>query len=95
MSDEIPKPIEVKESVQDMTNRLLCDGYVWNPLLKFPRNLPCPCDSGKKFKACHLSQLPPVVPPKAAEQIREAMRMPEAVKFVEDPTSEEVTIPNA
>jgi len=92
---EIPKPIEVKESIQDQTNRLLSQGYVWNPLLKFPRNLKCPCESGKKFKHCHLSGIPPVIPPDAAKKIAEAMKLPESVKFVEDPTSEEVTIPNA
>lgn len=28
-------------------------GFVLNPLRKFPRNLPCPCGSQKKFKKCH------------------------------------------
>lgn len=26
-------------------------GYVWNPLKQY-RNLPCPCDSGRKTKVC-------------------------------------------
>ena len=25
----------------------------FNPLDSFPRNSPCPCNSGKKFKKCH------------------------------------------
>lgn len=32
----------------------LTDGSQWNPWLNFPRNEPCPCKSGKKFKKCHL-----------------------------------------
>jgi hypothetical protein len=27
-------------------------GYTENPMLEFPRNDRCPCDSGKKFKKC-------------------------------------------
>lgn len=34
-----------------------------NPLLRFSRNAHCICGSGKKFKACHLHQLPGMVPP--------------------------------
>ncbi len=34
---------------------------IYNPLKKFPRNLPCPCLSGKKFKNCHLNLIAPVI----------------------------------
>lgn len=34
------------------------EGYLSNPLLKFPRNDPCPCKSGKKFKKCCLPKQP-------------------------------------
>lgn len=27
-------------------------GRAWNPLVNFPRNAPCFCESGKKFKKC-------------------------------------------
>ena len=30
---------------------------VENPFREFPRNSPCPCESGKKFKNCHLSSM--------------------------------------
>ena len=33
-------------------------GYEPNPLFKYPRNLPCFCGSGIKFKKCHLSKIP-------------------------------------
>lgn len=34
------------------------EGMVWNPLRSYPRNAPCVCGSGKKFKGCHLQELP-------------------------------------
>lgn len=37
-------------------------GYEWNKMRSLPRNGPCICDSGKKFKKCCLDKLPPVVP---------------------------------
>jgi hypothetical protein len=33
------------------------EGYEWNKWLKWGRNDPCPCLSGKKFKKCHLPHL--------------------------------------
>lgn len=54
-------------------------GYAWNPLRQIPRNNPCPCRSGRKFKACCLNTLPPVVPEKAAEIYREQMNRPELI----------------
>ena len=30
----------------------------FNPLLDYPRNAPCICDSGKKFKKCHGPLIP-------------------------------------
>lgn len=35
----------------------LSPGYDWNPFYNFPRNLPCPCGSKKKFKKCCLQKL--------------------------------------
>lgn len=37
-------------------------GFIRNPLLRFPRNKKCPCNSGKKFKHCHLNVLPYAIP---------------------------------
>jgi hypothetical protein len=51
-------------------------GFTYNPLLKLPRNSPCPCRSDKKFKACCLSTLPQVVPTADAEKFAEAMKRP-------------------
>jgi hypothetical protein len=36
----------------------LKEGNAWNPLLNYPRNSPCFCNSGKKFKKCHLDTIP-------------------------------------
>lgn len=43
----------------------LPEGFMWNPLLKLPRNSPCPCKSGKKFKKCHLPKMTRMLPLKA------------------------------
>lgn len=32
-----------------------------NPMLEYPRNLPCPCQSGKKFKKCCYLTMPEYV----------------------------------
>lgn len=37
------------------------EGFQWNPVSSFPRNAPCPCGSGIKFKKCHLSKISPVI----------------------------------
>lgn len=42
-------------------------GFMWNPLRKIPRNMPCPCGSGKKFKKCHYLAMPAVLPENAFE----------------------------
>ncbi len=60
------------------------EGLVWNPLVALPRNMPCPCASGKKFKSCHLPNLPRVVPKDLAAQYGLAMKNPELVRFIND-----------
>lgn len=37
------------------------EGGAWNPLLNYPRNLPCLCGSGFKFKVCCNGKLPRAV----------------------------------
>lgn len=53
----------------------------WNPLLNYPRNNPCPCKSGKKFKKCHLNLLPVAVPAKEAKLFREIMAKQQEIVF--------------
>lgn len=54
-------------------------GFVWNPLVQLPRNRPCPCLSGLKFKACCLPRLPKVVLQKDADAFKEQMAKPDLV----------------
>ncbi len=54
-------------------------GYAWNPLRKLPRNKPCPCRSGLKFKRCCLANLQPIIPESAAEAYKEQMAKPDLV----------------
>jgi hypothetical protein len=54
-------------------------GFVWNPIRTYPRNNPCPCRSGQKFKACCLNRLPPAVPEELARQYREQMKKPDLI----------------
>lgn len=46
-----------------------------NPLLKFPRNSPCMCNSGKKFKLCHLGLLPRMVTMDMAADAKRVLSM--------------------
>jgi hypothetical protein len=64
-------------------------GFQWNPLLTLPRNRPCPCLSGKKFKVCCIGHLPKVVPEKLADEYREQMNKPDLV-FLTPENQEEV-----
>jgi len=42
--------------------RVVKGGLSTNPITKLPRNMRCPCHSGKRFKACCLLDTPPYVP---------------------------------
>jgi hypothetical protein len=57
-------------------------GMEWNPLKGLPRNRPCPCRSGKKFKACHLDKLPPAVPEKLAKVYRDMIASGKEIRFI-------------
>lgn len=48
-------------------------GYVWNPTLNYPRNSPCFCKSGKKFKKCCLSLIPPTCTKEKALEFKQAI----------------------
>ncbi len=45
-------------------------GYVFNPMRKYPRNEPCYCNSGLKYKKCCLNTDPLAIPLAAAEIAR-------------------------
>ncbi len=45
----------------------------FNPLTRYPRNLPCFCGSTRKAKACCLGKLQPTVEPHQVQPLREAM----------------------
>ena len=51
-------------------------GFKFNPLLRLPRKMPCPCQSQKKFKTCCLPKLPPVIRSEDAEMIEAQMGRP-------------------
>lgn len=61
-------------------------GFAWNPLLTLPRNIPCPCGGGKKFKHCHLPNMPRAIPEKLATEWAKELKKVDAtqVKFTED-----------
>lgn len=63
-------------------------GYTWNPLRTLPRNNACPCRSGKKFKACCLNSLAPVVTEEDAANIRVQMAKPDLVFMTKDNQSQ-------
>ena len=46
-------------------------GAAFNPLLRYPRNLPCTCGSDFKFKVCCYKKLPRCVPADWARAIQE------------------------
>src|SRR6185312_1315548 len=49
-------------------------GFAWNPLLTLPRNMNCPCKSGRKFKHCHLNLLPRVIKQDFVETYKQQMK---------------------
>ena len=53
--------------------------HTWNPLKKLPRNMKCPCLSGKKFKTCCMIKLPTLVTKEAAARYRAQMAKPDLV----------------
>lgn len=69
---EEPPQIVINKAVRALSSReskerqrmvmTLTAGWQWNPLLKTPRNKPCPCGKPVKFKECCLPKLPRAVP---------------------------------
>ena len=63
---DLKKPSKAMRSVNE--------GYSWNPLTSFPRNAPCPCNSGKKFKKCHEGNIPIAIKSEDSEKVRRLMK---------------------
>lgn len=99
MNEPTPEQVEkIVEAIKDQDNPVkwkpsLCmrlkPGFEWNPLLKIPRNAPCPCDSGKKFKHCHLVNMPRAVPEAFAKEYRAGMKQVDLLRFVEEAKPED------
>ncbi len=51
----------------------LNEGFTWNPLRKYPRNLTCFCGSGAKFKKCHEGKIPNAVTPVQAARLQKLL----------------------
>jgi len=71
---------KVKTERGDLVDRSrICFGLrpntAWNPLKKYPRNAPCFCGSGKKFKVCHYGKIKDVVSGEDAKQIEADMKL--------------------
>lgn len=69
---------EWKKKFKPYTKKPL-PGFAYNPLRTLPRNLLCPCLSGKKFKVCHLRLLPEIIPEKLANEYAEKMKRPKLI----------------
>lgn len=54
--------------------RIPLAGHTWNPLKNFPRNEPCFCGSGKKFKKCCLDKMGTTVTIKECENIKKLLK---------------------
>ena len=61
----------IKVDILRLHNRkpIIAD-YVENPMLKYPRNVECWCDSGRKAKYCCLPKQSGILPQEIAKQVR-------------------------
>lgn len=77
---ETPQPSTThRQQPEHKMVRGLLPGYQWNPMRQLPRNMPCPCRSGRKFKRCCLKQMPIAVPAAVADDYRKQMAAPDLV----------------
>ncbi len=60
-------------------------GMAWNPLKTLPRNLPCPCRSGAKFKTCCQPKLPMFVNAREAKIYSESIKAGRDIFFNQVP----------
>ncbi len=73
------KPISKER--EDLVLRRPAKGFAYNPLLKYPRNNPCPCGKPLKYKRCCLPRLPPLVSNAEAERYSAQMKKFKILKF--------------
>lgn len=69
--------LRIRQKILRKMNRLASKpkpGYAYNPLVKIPRNNPCPCQSGKKFKRCCLEMVPKIVSAEDAQKFSALMK---------------------
>lgn len=88
-SYELAESIPPRPSTKHTLRKPL-PGFTYNPLKSYPRNNPCPCLSGKKFKVCHLNKLPEVIPQKDAESYSRLLKLTKNIKFVTKDNQEEL-----
>lgn len=50
------------------------EGFSWNPLKQWPRNMACFCGSKKKFKKCCIGKVKELVDKEDAEELRDLMK---------------------
>ncbi len=49
-------------------------GHSWNPIVSWPRNNPCFCQSGKKFKKCCMNKVSRTCMNTSYEMLRAAVK---------------------
>lgn len=79
VADQVQLPTLAQLPRKSPTGMVPLPGFAWNPLFKLPRNRPCPCQSGRKFKACCLPRLPKAVPIEEAKAYADQMTKPDLV----------------
>ncbi len=65
-----PKRVPLKAGQAYMPSQ----GFTYHPALKYGRNKPCLCKSGKKFKNCCLNKLARVISKAEAKKIDQYMK---------------------
>jgi len=58
-------------------------GFTHNPMCKIPRNDPCPCQSGKKYKKCCMNAILIYIPVLVANRMKEKNRTEQFIIYVE------------
>lgn len=92
-ADSLPSPATTSTPRQGaILGRVPSPGWTYNPLKGLERNSLCPCQSGKKFKKCHLNLLPELVPLEVAEKYRRVLKTTKVIRFVNH--DNEPDIPN-
>ncbi len=77
MVKQVEDYVEPTQEDIDRVAKIIADAKeisAYNPFLKWPRNRPCPCNSGKKFKVCCLDTIPKKIPLKNAALIMDGMK---------------------